>query len=230
MRSRLTISHVLFVSLDCFDSNMPTDYANYMWSCRNYRGRFNFGLSHISGFALVLLSIMTRLTTEWMSRMKNPWKESIGYKLNIKFLWNSNKRTKPDITLFRCLGLPHCYHCWWSNYSSPDKVSTRCECICYRHYSCDPHVLHKVRTMIWMKPILSEFGNFGDIFLRSVYSWDIVVQKIDGKIFLDKRDNTEFGKLNNYILSLSRMLIVYKWWLSRSHEIKLLYSTFVLFD
>ena len=29
---------------------------------------------------------------------------------------------------------------------------------------------------------------------RSVYSWDIVVQKIGGKIFLDKRDNTEFGK------------------------------------
>ena len=29
---------------------------------------------------------------------------------------------------------------------------------------------------------------------RSQYSWDIVVQKIGGKIFLDKRDNTEFGK------------------------------------
>ena len=29
---------------------------------------------------------------------------------------------------------------------------------------------------------------------RSVYSWDIVVQKIGGKVFLDKRDNTEFGK------------------------------------
>jgi translation initiation factor 3 subunit D len=28
---------------------------------------------------------------------------------------------------------------------------------------------------------------------RSVYSWDIVVQKIQGKVFLDKRDNTEFG-------------------------------------
>ena len=28
---------------------------------------------------------------------------------------------------------------------------------------------------------------------RSQYSWDIVVQKIGGKIFLDKRDNTEFG-------------------------------------
>lgn len=30
---------------------------------------------------------------------------------------------------------------------------------------------------------------------RSVYSWDIVVQKIGGKIFLDKRDNTEFDLL-----------------------------------
>ncbi len=29
---------------------------------------------------------------------------------------------------------------------------------------------------------------------RSQYSWDIVVQKIGGKIFLDKRDNTEFGE------------------------------------
>lgn len=29
---------------------------------------------------------------------------------------------------------------------------------------------------------------------RSIYSWDIVVQKIGGKIFLDKRDNTEFGE------------------------------------
>ena len=32
------------------------------------------------------------------------------------------------------------------------------------------------------------------ILARSIYSWDIVVQKIGGKIFLDKRDNTEFGK------------------------------------
>ena len=29
---------------------------------------------------------------------------------------------------------------------------------------------------------------------RSAYSWDIVVQKIADKIFLDKRDNTEFGE------------------------------------
>ncbi|CAN0554273.1 unnamed protein product, partial [Ectocarpus sp. 8 AP-2014] len=30
---------------------------------------------------------------------------------------------------------------------------------------------------------------------RSAYSWDIVVQKIGGKVFLDKRDNTEFDLL-----------------------------------
>jgi translation initiation factor 3 subunit D len=29
---------------------------------------------------------------------------------------------------------------------------------------------------------------------RSQYSWDIVAQKIGGKVFLDKRDNTEFGR------------------------------------
>ena len=35
---------------------------------------------------------------------------------------------------------------------------------------------------------------------RSAYSWDIVVQKIGGKVFLDKRDNTEFGKLLYYFI------------------------------
>ena len=29
---------------------------------------------------------------------------------------------------------------------------------------------------------------------RSNYSWDVVVQKIAGKIFFDKRDDSEFGK------------------------------------
>lgn len=33
---------------------------------------------------------------------------------------------------------------------------------------------------------------------RSAYSWDIVVQKIGGKVFLDKRDNTEFGKTTSF--------------------------------
>lgn len=28
---------------------------------------------------------------------------------------------------------------------------------------------------------------------RSYYSWDIVIEKVDGKLFFDKRDNTEFG-------------------------------------
>ena len=39
---------------------------------------------------------------------------------------------------------------------------------------------------------------------RSVYSWDIVVQKIGGKIFLDKRDNTEFGR--RFLLFISSPL------------------------
>jgi translation initiation factor 3 subunit D len=28
---------------------------------------------------------------------------------------------------------------------------------------------------------------------RSIYSWDIVVQRVGTKTFLDKRDNTQFG-------------------------------------
>ena len=42
---------------------------------------------------------------------------------------------------------------------------------------------------------------------RSVYSWDIVVQKIGGKIFLDKRDNTEFGEFK---VRRSRLTIMKK--------------------
>lgn len=37
---------------------------------------------------------------------------------------------------------------------------------------------------------------------RSYYSWDIVIEKVDGKLFFDKRDNTEFGKpscLNSFL-------------------------------
>ena len=40
---------------------------------------------------------------------------------------------------------------------------------------------------------------------RSQYSWDIVVQKIGGKIFLDKRDNTEFGKISSNILLVASL-------------------------
>lgn len=29
---------------------------------------------------------------------------------------------------------------------------------------------------------------------RSVYSWDIVVQRVGSKLFFDKRDNSDFGK------------------------------------
>lgn len=29
--------------------------------------------------------------------------------------------------------------------------------------------------------------------IRSNYSWDIIVQKVGGKLFFDKRDDSEFG-------------------------------------
>ena len=29
---------------------------------------------------------------------------------------------------------------------------------------------------------------------RSNYSWDVVIQKVGGKIFFDKRDDSEFGE------------------------------------
>lgn len=29
---------------------------------------------------------------------------------------------------------------------------------------------------------------------RSVYSWDIVVQRVGSKLFFDKRDNSDFGE------------------------------------
>ena len=35
-------------------------------------------------------------------------------------------------------------------------------------------------------------------FTRSHYSWEIVIQIIGDKLFLDKRDNTEFGNLNSH--------------------------------
>lgn len=50
---------------------------------------------------------------------------------------------------------------------------------------------------------------------RSVYSWDIVVQKIGGKVFLDKRDNTEFGKSIARSFCFRNLEI---WCLSRSYD------------
>ncbi len=47
---------------------------------------------------------------------------------------------------------------------------------------------------------------------RSVYSWDIVCQKIGGKIFLDKRDNTEFGNFSFHLRL--RVLYVYALWIN----------------
>lgn len=29
---------------------------------------------------------------------------------------------------------------------------------------------------------------------RSVYSWDIIVQRVGSKLFFDKRDNSDFGE------------------------------------
>jgi len=41
---------------------------------------------------------------------------------------------------------------------------------------------------------------------RSSYSWDIVVNKIGGKLFFDKRDNT-FGNL--FLPKLSKYALLY---------------------
>ena len=35
---------------------------------------------------------------------------------------------------------------------------------------------------------------------RSVYSWDIVVQRVGNKLFFDKRDDSEFGKISWHLL------------------------------
>ena len=37
---------------------------------------------------------------------------------------------------------------------------------------------------------------------RSKYPWDIIIHKVGDKLFFDKRDNTEFGNYNLYILLL----------------------------
>lgn len=37
---------------------------------------------------------------------------------------------------------------------------------------------------------------------RSNYSWDIVIEKVGGKLFFDKRDNTEFG-MYCYVVTLT---------------------------
>ena len=41
---------------------------------------------------------------------------------------------------------------------------------------------------------------------RSAYSWDIVVQKIGGKVFLDKRDNTEFGEIYTNLVEVPNVI------------------------
>ena len=37
---------------------------------------------------------------------------------------------------------------------------------------------------------------------RSSYSWDVVVQKIGDKLFFDKRDDSEFGKLIRIVVCM----------------------------
>ena len=37
--------------------------------------------------------------------------------------------------------------------------------------------------------------------IRSNYSWDIIVQKVGGKLFFDKRDDSEFGTYFYYLFS-----------------------------
>ena len=43
---------------------------------------------------------------------------------------------------------------------------------------------------------------------RSVYSWDIVVQKVGKKIFLDKREDSEFGACPKFTLCVIRFLLM----------------------
>lgn len=42
---------------------------------------------------------------------------------------------------------------------------------------------------------------------RSIYSWDIVIQRVGTKTFLDKRDNTQFGKPLLFYMPLATFLI-----------------------
>jgi len=43
---------------------------------------------------------------------------------------------------------------------------------------------------------------------RSNYSWDIVIEKIGDKLFLDKRDNTEFGNLQSHYFIWQLLLAI----------------------
>lgn len=42
---------------------------------------------------------------------------------------------------------------------------------------------------------------------RSVYSWDVIVQKVGKKLFFDKRDDSEFGNDCMITISLCRFCI-----------------------
>jgi len=44
---------------------------------------------------------------------------------------------------------------------------------------------------------------------RSVYSWDIIVQKVGKKLFFDKRDESEFGWHTFALLAISYHLFLF---------------------
>lgn len=49
--------------------------------------------------------------------------------------------------------------------------------------------------------------------IRSNYSWDIIVQKVGGKLFFDKRDDSEFGMFQTLFLNESKILSLYIFYL-----------------
>lgn len=85
-----------------------------------------------------------------------------------------------------------------------DKVTTRTGKVLRKF---ENKLFYYVTTMD--DPVIEKLavGEIGDVFAtdailaqlmaapRSVYSWDIIIQKVNGKIFLDKRDNSNFDYL-----------------------------------
>ncbi|CAD5124348.1 DgyrCDS12637 [Dimorphilus gyrociliatus] len=84
---------------------------------------------------------------------------------------------------------------------SYDRITTKSE----RRLNRINRVFHKVTTT--EDPIIRKLAKQGNVFAtdsilatimcctRSVYSWDIVVQKVKNKLFLDKRDDSNFDQL-----------------------------------
>lgn len=82
-----------------------------------------------------------------------------------------------------------------------DRVTTKNE----RPLKGVNRIFHKVTTTD--DPVIRELSSEGDVFAtdailaclmscsRSVYSWDIIVQRVGKKLFFDKRDNSQFDLL-----------------------------------